>query len=193
MVKRHAAPSPAGGPSAYNVVSFPVQQRSQRGAFSMNFDEQLQHAIQRGQRRSEARADALRRAEMSEEECKRLHGQYRLRLSERIEECMKRLPNHFPGFRYETMFGDRGWGAACYRDDLRMVRGSRSSDYSRLEMTVRPYSSLHVLELAAKGTVRNKELFTRTYFEPLAEVDMEKFLMLVDAWVLEYAEIYAAK
>jgi hypothetical protein len=160
----------------------------------MDFDEKLQNAIQRGQRRGDVRAQAQRHAELTEEECKRLHGQYRLALSERIELCMKRLPNHFPGFRYETLIGERGWGAACFRDDLRLDRGARASDFSRLEMTVRPYSSsLHVLELAAKGTVRNKEVFTRTYFEPLGEVDIEKFLGLVDAWVLEYAEGYASK
>jgi hypothetical protein len=159
----------------------------------MDFDQKLQKAIERGHRRSDARAEAQRRAAMTEEEFKRLHSQYRLRLSERIEECMKRLPNHFPGFRYETMFGDRGWGAACFRDDLRLERGSRASDYSRLEMTVRPYSPLHVLELSAKGTVRNKEVFSRTFFEPLDEVDLDKFLTLIDTWVLEYAEMYAAQ
>ena len=73
----------------------------------MDFDEKLQKAIQRGQRRGDARAEALRHAAMTEEEFKRLHSQFRLRLSERIEECIKRLPNHFPGFRYETMLGER--------------------------------------------------------------------------------------
>lgn len=158
----------------------------------MDFDEKLQRAIERGHRRSDARAEATRHAALTEEEFRRLHSQYRLRLSERIEECMRRVPNHFPGFRYETMFGERGWGAACSRDDIRLERGTRGSDYSRLEMTVRPYSPLHVLELSAKGTVRNKEVFTRTYFEPLDEVDIERFLNLAETWVLEYAELYAA-
>src|SRR5215212_5859452 len=153
---------------------------------TVDFDEKLQKAIQRGHRRGDARAEALRHAAMTEEEFKRLHSQYRLQVSERIEECIKRLPNHFPGFRYETIIGDRGWGAACFRDDLRLTRGTRATDYSRLEMTVRPYSSLHVLELSAKGTVRNKEVFTRTFFEPLADADIDKFLRLVDTWVLEY-------
>lgn len=158
----------------------------------MDFDERLQKAIQRGHRRSDARAEAQQRATLTEEECKRLHSQFRLKLSDRIEECMRRLPNHFPGFRYETMLGDRGWGAACSRDDLRLERGPRASDFSRLEMTVRPYSPLHVLELSAKGTVRNKEVFARNFFEPLGEVDLDRFLQLVDTWVLEYAEVYAA-
>ena len=160
---------------------------------TVDFDEKLQKAIQRGHRRGDARAEALRHAAMTEEEFKRLHSQFRLQLSERIEECIKRLPNHFPGFRYETMLGERGWGAACFREDLRLTRGSRTNEYSRLEMTVRPYSSLHVLELSAKGTVRNKEVFTRTLFEPLDEADVDKFLALIDTWVLEYAELYASQ
>ena len=129
---------------------------------------------------------------MTEEECKRLHSKLRLSLSDQIESCIKRLPNYFPGFQYETIYGDRGWGGACSRDDLRFSPGSRATDYSRLEMTIRPYTSLHVLELAGKGTIRNKEAFNRTYFERLQEVDEEKFHNLIDAWVLEYAELYAA-
>ena len=130
---------------------------------------------------------------MTEEDFRRLHSQYRLALSEHIETCLKRLPNHFPGFQYETMFGDRGWGGAVSRDDLRLSRGARSTDYSRLEMTIRPYSSLHVLDLAAKGTARNKEIYNRNYFEPLEDASAAKFSELIDAWVLEYAELYAAK
>ena len=92
------------------------------------------------------------------------------------------------------MIGDRGWGAACYRDDLHISRGQRSSVYSRLEITVRPYSqTLHVLELTGKGTIRNKEVFNRTWFEKLEDASVEKFRELVDAWVLEYAELYAVR
>jgi hypothetical protein len=159
----------------------------------MEFDQRLQQAIERGQRRAESRQAEAAKTHLTEEEFKRLYSQLRLSLAERIEACMQRLPNHFPGFQYETMYGDRGWGAACYREDLRLTRGSRSRDYSRLELTVRPYSpSLHVLELAAKGTVRNKEVFTRSYFEPLENLDENKFLELIDLWILEYAELYAA-
>ena len=162
-------------------------------ATAMDFDQRLQQAIERGQRRSENRQAEHLRAKLTEEEFKRLYSQWRLKLSEYIEACMHKLPNHFPGFRYETMIGDRGWGAACFRDDLRLQRGSRSHEYSRLEVTVRPYSAtLHVIELAAKGTVRNKEVFARNYFEPLDELDSDKFLQLVDVWILEYAEMYAA-
>ena len=160
---------------------------------SMSFDDRLRQAIERGQKRGEARAHEAQKHAMTEEECKRLHSQLRLRLSEQIEACIKRLPNVFPGFQYETIYGDKGWGGACFRDDLRIVGGQRSSNYSRLEMTVRPYStSLHVLELTAKGTIRNKEAFNRNYYEKLEEVDEAKFHDSIDAWVLEYAEMFAA-
>jgi hypothetical protein len=158
----------------------------------MSFDDQLRQAIERGQKRGESRAHEAAAKALTEEECRRLHSQLRLSMSEHIEACLKRLPNYFPGFRYETMYGDRGWGGACFRDDLRLARGVKSSDYSRLEMTIRPYSSLHVLELSAKGTIHNREAFNRNFFEPLQEVEAPKFLQLIDAWVLEYAEMYAA-
>lgn len=160
----------------------------------MDFDERLQRAIQRGQRRGDAKSQAAAAEAMSEEELKRLHIKYRLELSEHIEKCIRTLPTHFPGFQYETIYGERGWGAACKRDDIRVARrGQRDNLYSRLEMTVRPHTSLNVLELTAKGTVQNKEVFNRTHFEPLADVDSAKFAELVDLWVLEYAELYAAE
>ena len=118
----------------------------------------------------------------------------RLTLSEHIESCLSRLPNYFPGFQYETMYGDRGWGGACFRDDLVLTRGSRSTNYSRARKSpFAPTRPTHVLDLAAKGTIHNREAFNRNYFEELATADEPKFRDLVDAWVLEYAEMYAAK
>jgi hypothetical protein len=158
----------------------------------MDFDERLQKAIERGKHRSDRQAREAAERALSEEELKSLHSRHRLALSEHIETCLKRLPGHFPGFRYETIYGERGWGGACYRDDIRIREGRRDSNYSRLEMTIRPYSSYHVLELAAKGTVGNKEVFSRTHYEELGEADPQKFLELIDLWVLEYAELYSA-
>jgi hypothetical protein len=159
----------------------------------MGFEERLNEAIQRGKQRGTAkRADAEAKA-LSDDELKRLHNQYRLQLSEQIEKCLERLPHHFPGFTFETIFGERGWGAACRRDDIRMSGGKRNNDYSRLEMTIRPFSSYHVVELIGKGTVRNKEVFSRTYFEKIEDTDVAKFSELIDFWVLEYAELYSAK
>ncbi|MEQ8791133.1 MAG: hypothetical protein RIC55_33030 [Pirellulaceae bacterium] len=159
----------------------------------MDFDKRLQDAVQRGKRRSDEKAQEAAARALSEEELKSLHSRYRLSLSEHIEDCLKQLPNHFPGFRSETIYGERGWGGACYRDDIRIRDGRRDNDYSRLEMTIRPYSSYNVLELAAKGTIGNKEVFNRSHFEELGEVDPQRFVELIDVWVLEYAELYAAK
>jgi hypothetical protein len=160
----------------------------------MGFEDRLRKAIERGQHRSDAKRDEQRARQLSEDELKSLHTKYRLALSDHIETCVQGVPQHFPGFRVETMYGDRGWGAACSRDDLRLgPAGRRGNDYSRLELTIRPYSPLQVLELAGKGTIHNKECFNRTYFEKLADVDPDKFQELIDAWVLEYAELYAAK
>ena len=47
--------------------------------------------------------------------------------------------------------------------------------------------------LRGKGTIRNKEAFTRTYFEKIEDADPQKFEQLIDAWVLEYAEMYASQ
>ena len=91
------------------------------------------------------------------------------------------------------MVSDRGWGAAVKRDDADLGRGRmRSNLFSRLEMVVRPYSTAHVLELTAQGTIRNKEVYNRSHFQPLAEVDIDRFKEMIDLWVLEYAELYAA-
>ena len=158
------------------------------------FEQRLSKAIERGHRRSAERALAEREKALSEEELRQLHSKYRLQFSERIEQCLQQLPHHFPGFQYETMFGDRGWGGACSRDDVRARRGNqRGSSFSRLEMTIRPYSPTHVVELVAKGTIRNKEVYDRRHFEMIHQVDNETFSHLIDAWVLEYAELYAAE
>ena len=158
----------------------------------MDFEQRLQKAIQRGQRRGDERSEQAQQQQLSEEELKRLHVQYRLQLSEHIERCLQRLLQHFPGFEFETIYGERGWGAACRRDDIRMSGGRRNNDYSRLEMTVRPRSSTQVVEITAKATIRNKEIFNRTHYEKIEEANPAKFVELVDIWVLEYAELYAA-
>lgn len=159
----------------------------------MEFEQRLERAIQRGKNRSDTKEREKRAAAMDAEELKRLHSEYRLTLSDHIEQCVKKLANHFPGFRYETLYGDRGWGAACYRDDVgRGSKGGRDNFYSRLEMTVRPLNDYHVLDLAAKGTIRNKEVFSRNHFEELSDADVDQFIELIDLWVLEYAELYSS-
>ena len=115
----------------------------------MDFQQRLEKAIQRGQRTGDAEARARAEQALGEEELKRLHSQYRLELSEHIETCMRQLPQHFPGFRYETLVGTSGWGAAISRDNLVLSGGKRENFFSRLELVVRPFAASHVLELAA--------------------------------------------
>jgi hypothetical protein len=158
-----------------------------------DFDDRLQKANRRGEHRQEAKTKAALHQKMTEEQLKSLHGKYRLQLSEHIEECMKKLPDHFPGFQYETVYGEKGWGAACSRNDFGgRNRKQRDNLYSRLMMAIRPHARLSVLELVAKATVRNKEVFNRTYFEELEETEPERFLERIDYWVIEFAELYAA-
>jgi hypothetical protein len=159
----------------------------------MDFEQRLHKAIERGQRRSEEKAQRIRQKQLTEEELRAMHTKLRLELSEHIESCVESLGNQFPGFRYQSIYGDRGWGASCIRDDVGRAAGTgRSSYFSRLEMAIRPFSSLYVLELTAKGTIRNKEIFNRTHFQKLDEVDTDTFRELIDVWILEYAEAFAA-
>ena len=160
---------------------------------SDEFQSRLESAISRGKKRAEHKASQERQKELSEDELRRMHTSYRLALSERIEKAVHEVADHFPGFQEESLFGEVGWGSACYRDDLRIESGRRSNQYSRLEIVIRPFSDLHVLDLKGKGTVMNRELFNRGYFVPIAEVDVEEFQQLIDTWAIEYAEIYAAK
>ena len=160
---------------------------------SDEFKSRLESAIARGRRRAEVSASQERQKEHSEEELKRMHSSHRLALSDRIEAAVKGVADHFPGFREEVVFGEKGWGNACYRDDLRIDAGRRSNQYSRLELVIRPFSDLRILELKGKGTVMNRELFNRNYFVPIPEADIEEFEQLVDTWAIEYAELYAAK
>jgi hypothetical protein len=159
----------------------------------VDFEQRLQRAIQRGEASRDAKEREAAGRALSEEECKRLHSQYRLELSDHIERCLQRLPDHFPGFQFETIVGDRGWGAAVSRDDVGLGDGGRRNLYSRLEVTVRPYTALHVLEVAAKGTIRNREVFNRNQYQKLAEADPQVLRDSIDLWIFEYAERYTAE
>lgn len=160
---------------------------------SDEFESRLESAIARGKARADHKASLERKNELSEEELKRLHTSLRLSLSERIERAIHQVADHFPGFQHESLFGEVGWGSACYRDDLRIESGRRTNQYSRLEMTIRPYSDLKVLDLKGKGTVMNRELFNRSHYVPVSQVDSSEFEQLIDSWSIEYAEIYSAK
>ena len=154
-----------------------------------DFDDQLNSAIQKGRQQSRKTSQAESEKKMSKEEIKRLHSKYRLHLSDFIEERMQQLPNHFPGFRYETVYGERGWGAACYRDDA--GRGRRDF-YSRLELTVRPLGEYDVLDISVRGTIKNKEVMQRNFFQELPEVELTRFEETIQNWILNYAEQFSA-
>ncbi len=64
----------------------------------MDFDKRLQKAVSRGRRAGDARARAEAEKALTEQELRRLHGQYRIQLTEQIEHCLRKLPQHFPGF-----------------------------------------------------------------------------------------------
>ncbi len=159
----------------------------------MDFHDRLERAIERGRRRGSDRAEEEAQRALTEKELQRLHSQARLELCEHIERCLHQLADRFPGFRFETIVDHRGWGAAIARDDLRLQRSQpRRSCFSRLEMLISPPTASLILELTAKGTVCNREIFSRTQYQRLAELDLPVFTNLIDLWVLEYAERYAA-
>jgi hypothetical protein len=158
----------------------------------MSFRERLQRAQERGKQSRAAQLNEAAARALSEEECRRLHSQYRLTLTEHIENRLRDLAENIPGFRLESIVDERGWGSAVSRDDLRLAGGRRSNYFSRLQLVVSPHGKYNVLELSAKGTVRNKEVLTRNHYQRLADVDLESFRELIELWVLDYAELYAA-
>lgn len=157
----------------------------------MDFSERLKRATQRGvsARAEKAFADAA--DALSEEEQRRRHSQHRLALVDHVESRLRDLAESLPGFRFETVVDDSGWGAAISRDDLVAARGRRDSHFSRLRMVVSKFNEFHVVDVAAKGTVRNKDSFVRNHYRPVAEADLDEFRRIVDGWVLDYAEMYA--
>lgn len=160
----------------------------------MDFDQRLQRAIERGQRRRTAEDRERAERAMTEEEFKNLHSRARLELSEHIEACLRRLVDFFPGFDFESLVGTDGWGAKISRDDLAPGDGKALTRYySRLEMVIRPYSSGHIVEMVARGAIRNKEVLARSHFQMLTQLDLDSFSDLIDQWVLEFAEKFSAK
>jgi hypothetical protein len=157
------------------------------------FEERLKKAIARGESKAESLLSEEQRKKQEAEEHKLLHAKYRLELTERIESVVKKMIDMFPGFRYKSVFGETGWGSACTRDDLFIDKGVRSNKFSRFEMVVRPINEFFVLDLQAKGTIADRELLTRAFYQPLGQVDIVRFYKAVDDWAVAYAELYATK
>ncbi len=157
-----------------------------------DFRDRLQQAAQRGRAASAEKVLAEAAEALSEEESKRLHSQLRRELTDHIDQCLHQLADSFPGFRYETVMAESGWGGSVTRDDLSVNRGRRENHFSRFVMTVSPHNKYGVLELIAKGTIRNKEVFSRNHYRLLAEASTDEFRDLIERWAIDYAEEYAA-
>ena len=160
----------------------------------MDFDKKLEDAIQRGQRRNIRSKETERQKSLSVEDLRNQHNEFRLNLSDYIEVTLKKLSVHFPGFEYETLYGSRGWGGAIHRTDLdRGDDGRAGSFFSRLELTVKPQNEYNVVNIAGKGTIRDKELFTWNHFVDLMDASFEEFHQRLDTWIVQYAEQFAAR
>ena len=157
-----------------------------------NFDERLQQAIQRGQEARLSDSASLEADAATEEELRVQHSHLRNELTEHIENCLRKLCDHFPGFEYSTVLNEKGWGARISRDDIKLGRGTAKNQYSRLEVLVRPFNDTHILEIATKGTIRNRESLNRTNFKFLKEATIEALKQTVDGIALEFAEQYSA-
>ena len=159
----------------------------------MDFEEQLKNAINRGQEQGSQRKSSEEQKQLSEEYLKNRHAEFRLAVSDHIETCVRRLTEHFPGFQYETIYGDRGWGGAVFRDDItRGKSGKSGSFYSRLEISVRPMNEFNVLNISGKGMIHDKEYFNWNYFKDIPDVSVDDFKEKVDSWILIYAEKFAS-
>ena len=158
-----------------------------------DFEERLHKAIQRGQQFREAEGGANGDQARTEEELRTLHSGLRNELTEHIEACLPKLADHFPGFEFTTVLNEKGWGARITRDDLNLKAGVSRTEYSRLEIVIRPFSDAHILEIATKGTIRNRESLNRSNFRFLTDADLETLTQMVDSIVLEFAEQYSAQ
>lgn len=175
----------------------------------MDFDKRLEQAIERGERTRDAKDREQQDKTWSEEQLRNMHSSARLNLSEHIEAGLRHLSEHFPGFRFETVVDDAGWGARISRDDLSLsgsrsvmdsifqgkkpARSKRENQYSRMQILVKPYSkSTKIIELHGKGTIRNKEVLNRNHYQFLAEFEEARTIEVIDLWILEFAEKFAA-
>jgi len=159
----------------------------------MDFDSRLQRAIQRGEKVKDAKGRAERQEKLTIEELRTMHSGYRLEVSEHVESCLKKLADHVPGFEYQTIANEDGWGARLSRDDLHLKPGkSAENRYSRFEMLIPPFTDSAILELTVKGTVRNREVLNRKHYQKVGDIDVDSFKEMIDLRVLEFAEVYAA-
>lgn len=160
----------------------------------MDFEDQLEKAIERGQQRITKRDQDRKKQSLNADDIKRRHNEFRLHLSDHIEKSLNRLSERFPGFEYEIIYGTKGWGGAIYRQDLtRGPDGRAGSFFSRLELSVRPINDYNVVNIAGKGTIADKELFSWNHFEDIDEATFEAFEDKLNNWMIQYVEQFAAR
>ncbi len=157
----------------------------------MDLQKRLHDAINRGQNK-EAKKPTVGDTQLTAEQLKNLHNNFRLELSSYIETVIAQIVEQLPGFNSETLFGDKGWGAAIFRDDLVLNRTVRKNEYSRFEIFVRPMSDYYVVDLATKATIRNREAWNRNHFKPIVEAEMQALTEQINIWAVQFVEQYTA-
>ena len=156
------------------------------------FSKRLESAIERGKQVANQKADDQRQREQTEEELRDRHTELRLVLCEKIEKTINSLADHFTGFRSESVYDEDGWGSAAFRENLHIADGKRMTKFSRFELVVRPCTELLVLDIKAKATVNSREVFNRSHYCKVAEVELADFERCIEAWSIQFAEIFAA-
>lgn len=154
----------------------------------MSFEDEIKQALERGAKKSQQVRAEQKAAALSQDELRRRHSEYRLTLSEYIENNLKRVPHLVPGFSFETVYGSRGWGGAISRDDLQ--RGGPA--YSRLEISVPPAGEFNLLVVVGRGTIKNREVLNWNHFAEIADVNIEAFKQEIDSWILQFVEMFSA-
>lgn len=157
-----------------------------------DFDERLQKAIGRGQKARDAEGAAVGAEKANAEDLRAIHSKLRIVLSEHIENGLRKLCDHFPGFEFSTIVNEDGWGARITRDDINLRGGTNRNLYSRLEMVVKPFSDAQILDLSTKGTIRNRESLNRSNYRLLSEATEDELKEIIDNLVIEFAEQYSA-
>jgi len=162
------------------------------GDVMADFEERLKRAIDRGEQSRAADGASEQEEVVSLEEAKAIHAQLRNELIEHIEKCVKKLCDHFPGFEYSTVLNEKGWGSRITRDDVNLSAGVNKNEYSRLEIVIPPFSEMRIVEVATKGTIRNRETLNRTNYRFLNDAPLETLQQMVDSIVIEFAEQFSA-
>ena len=158
----------------------------------MSFRERLQRATERGKQARAAQLNEAAAKALSEEECRRLHSQYRLALTEHIEKCLREMADNFPGFRMETVVDESGWGAAVSRDDFRMEGGRARHVLQPPAARGQPVQHVPRARHRREGHGAEQGSAEPQSLQRLADVDLQSFRELMEQWVLDYAELYSA-